>query len=151
MNPWVLLVQLLLPISQPPSAQNIALPEDIAVCEAIVMARLEGWSAESKAVSFYFEVRAPHGYVSFPNAFFDKHNDHIPSFKRATEFPGRQRAASTLEWSWTFKTPKKIDDGTYTVWGGYSCGPLCALHCDYRVVRQQEKWIIRSTGACVIS
>jgi hypothetical protein len=144
---------LLLLISRPLPAQKHPLPDEIAVCEAIVLAHLEKIPAKSRTgINYYFDDHAEAGYVSFPEEFFEKYRDYTPSFKRASEFNRRESLSTwTPEWSWSFKSPQRVDQDTYTVWGGYYCGGLCALHCDYRVVRKDSKWVAQANGVCIAS
>jgi hypothetical protein len=149
-----LLIQLaLFSIWQPPLPQSAELPNEIAVCEAVILDHLKSWSADDKkAINYYFEDSPRAGYVTFPEAFFRKYQNNLPSFKKASEFRGRQAGAlHTPEWSWSFETPQRLDSDTFKVSGGYYCGALCAEHCEYRVARKNGKWTVQSTGVCVVS
>jgi hypothetical protein len=143
----------LLSASSPPLPQSTELPDEIAVCEAVVLDYLKSWSADSKkAVNYYFEDSPRAGYVTFPEAFFRKYENNLPPFKKTSEFKGRQAgAANTPEWSWSFETPQRVDNDTFKVSGGYFCGGLCALHCDYHAVRKNGKWIVQRSGICTAS
>jgi hypothetical protein len=150
---WQFLIQFVLfSFVQTPTLQNADLPDDIAVCEAIVLQYLQRSPVKDPSITYYFDARPQDGYVAFPDAFFEKYKDHTPPFKKAAEFKGRERRADrTTEWSWSFKTPQRIDNDTYAVSGGYYCGGLCALHCEYRVVRTNGKWEVQRPRTCAAS
>jgi len=136
-------------------SENIVLPDDIAVCEAVLLAHFEQISPKGrKGIRYYFADRktSDANDVVFPEIFFYKYRQHVPPFRKAIELSGWQPHDfwSRNYFSWSFKT-RQVDQDTYEVLGGYFCGGLCAEYCTYRVVRKQGKWEIVETSGCIES
>jgi hypothetical protein len=97
-----------------------------------------------------FRIFASSAEGDFPQAFYETFSDSIPSVRPRSELKGEPTESHNR--FWTFETPKQITPDSFDVYGGYYCGPLCAKHCTYRVIREGVGWRVTiPSGTCVVS
>jgi hypothetical protein len=122
------------------------LPDQVAICEAILMSEIAGKSAEDRRSIRIFAGTAS---GNFPDGFYDNFAGATPVVLRMSEAKADSDVRDKL---WTFESPKQLTPDSFEIYAGYYCGPLCAKHCTYRVTREGNAWQVSvPSGTCIVS